>query len=114
MSDHVPRKIGPDGKTHQHFVQYNSKADARKRARSHSRGRSPIHHTAHEVGQKIIIIQLIKIEKNMQMEVIMNMESQNKPMKRKRIKRRTNFKNDKLHFFFINIFKIFYLTKIIL
>lgn len=52
MSDHVPRKIGGSEKPHQHFVQCNSKADARERARSHSRGRSPIHHTAHEVGQK--------------------------------------------------------------
>ena len=52
MSDHVPRKIGGSGEPMQHFVQCKSKADARERARSHSRGRSPIHHTAHDVGQK--------------------------------------------------------------
>lgn len=52
MSDHVPRKTRVDGKPYIHFVQCNSKADAKERARSSSGGRTPIHHTAHDVGQK--------------------------------------------------------------
>ena len=52
MSDRVPRQTGPSGKPEQYFIQCNSKADARERARSRSGGRTPIHHTAHEVGQK--------------------------------------------------------------
>lgn len=47
------RKQGPSGELQQHFIECSSRAEARNRAKEASNHhKAPIHHTAHEPGQK--------------------------------------------------------------
>ena len=49
--DDVHRQVGGSGDPRVHFNHSPSQATAENRARSHSGGRTPIHHTAHKPGQ---------------------------------------------------------------
>jgi len=46
------RPSGPSGDPVLHFVQCNSRKEAKDRAQEAGEGNPPIHHTAHEPGQQ--------------------------------------------------------------
>jgi hypothetical protein len=49
--DDVHRQTGGSGDPRLHFHHSPSRTEAKDRARSHSGGRTPIHHTAHKPGE---------------------------------------------------------------